>query len=70
MKPLQILESIVTYITLLNKHFYFGQLNHIQKYSHTKDAGWEVKWKHYEFFILCLIVNDLTCLFSLYTESW
>lgn len=67
MDPIQILESIIICITSLNKYSYFEQLHHIQKY-HTKNGGWR-KWKRYEFFILCLIVNDLTCLFSLYAES-
>lgn len=48
MDPIQILESIIISITSLNKHFYFEQLHHIQKY-HTKNGGCR-KWKHCVFF--------------------
>lgn len=43
MNSLQILEYIVIYIISVNKHFYFGQLNHIQKYPFTKGGGWRNK---------------------------
>lgn len=43
MNSLQILEYIVIYIISVNKHFDFGQLNHIQKYPFTKGGGWRNK---------------------------
>lgn len=67
MNPIQILETIIIHITSLNKHFYFELLKHIQKYSH--NGGWRKKVETLWAFVLCLIVNDLICLFSLYAES-
>lgn len=36
-------EYTVICIISLNKHFYFGELSHIKKYSYTKGGGWRNK---------------------------
>lgn len=47
MNSLQILDYIyiieIIYIISVNKHFYFGQLNRIQKYPFTKCGRWRNK---------------------------